>query len=397
MVTIDSIRLADSIIRSHVIKTPLVYSSTFSRLIGSDVYLKLENLQRTGSFKVRGALNIILSQRDQIGSKGVIAASAGNHAQGVALAANQVGISSTIVMPEWASISKQEATRGYGGNVIIYGKTIEESLIKANEFVKDGKFFIHPFDNPDIIAGQGSIALEIFEDLPEPDFFFIPVGGGGLISGISIASKSIRKHVKIIGVQAKACPSAYQAKRLNQVVKVDSESSIADGIRVKQIGNLTFEYMQKWVDDIVLVDEEQIASAILLMLERKRIMAEGAGAVALAAALSGQISIPHGSKVVIIVSGGNADSPLIGRIINKGLMKQGRIMKLKVNLTDTPGSLAGLLEIIARLKANVLHIYHNRYDKDLPLHVICVEIELETRGHDHIIEIQKELGKNGYV
>jgi len=397
MITIEAIQDAAKTIKDRVIRTPLVHSSTFSRMFNAEVYLKLENLQRTGSFKIRGASYKILKDLRKIGHKGVVAASAGNHAQGVALAAKEAGIRSTIVMPEWASISKQEATRSYGGEVIIWGQSVGESLQKACELAQDGKTFIHPFDDPDIIAGQGSIAPEIFEDQKDVDMILVPIGGGGLISGIAVGAKSVRPDVKIIGVQAAVCPSAFESLQKGKVTRVElSELSIADGITVKQTGELGFEIIRKYVDDIVLVEENQIASAILMLLERRKVLAEGAGAVPLAALLNRSVVIHPGSKVVLVISGGNLDSPLLGRIISKGLLTNGRIMQLKVQLSDTPGSLARLLEQIARLKANVLHIYHHRNVKDMPLNLSCVELELETRSSSHIDEIHHELQKAGF-
>ncbi|WP_207678379.1 threonine ammonia-lyase [Desulfonema magnum] len=397
MITIDTIQQAATIIKGRVIRTPLVHSPTFSRMFGGEIYLKLENLQKTGAFKIRGATHKLLKHLKKIGSGGVVAASAGNHAQGVALAAKQAGIASTIVMPEWASISKQEATRGYGGKVVIAGQSVAESLSKAQELAGKGKTFVHPFDDADIIAGQGSIALEILEDLKHADIILVPIGGGGLISGIAVAAKTIRPDIKVIGVQAAVCPSAFESCRQGKVTKVESEAlSIADGITVKQTGELTFKIIRKYVDEVVLVEEQHIAAAILMLLERKKVLAEGAGAVTLAALLSRTIVIPSGKKAVLLISGGNLDSPLLGRIIGKGLVTHGRIMRLRVHLSDTPGSLSRLLDQVAYLKANVLHIYHDRNVKDIPINISCVEIELETRSSAHIDHICGELQKAGY-
>ncbi len=397
MIKLETIQQATNIIKDIVIRTPLVHSPTFSRMFGGDIYFKLENLQKTGSFKIRGAAHKLLKCREEIGPKGVVAASAGNHAQGVALAAKQAGIPSTIVMPEWASISKQEATRGYGGNLVIAGTSVEESLQKAQELALEGKTFIHPFDDPDIIAGQGTIALEIFEDLKDADMILAPIGGGGLISGIAAAAKSVRPDIRVIGVEAAVCPSALLSYQKGKVTKLEQSGlSIADGITVKQVGNNNFEIIRKYVDEVVLVEEEQIAAAILMLLERKKILAEGAGAVTLAALLNGAVVIPPGSKAVLLVSGGNLDSPLLGRIINKGMVTHGRIMRVRVNLSDTPGSLSGLLAFVASLKANVLHIYHDRNVKDIPINVSCVNLELETRSNNHINEIHLGLKAAGY-
>ena len=382
--------------KGKVIRTPLIYSPSLSEMFGGEIYLKLENLQKTGSFKIRGAMHYLLNNKDRIGPGGVVAASAGNHAQGVALAASQARIPATIIMPEWASISKQEATRGYGGEIVIEGKSLGESLKKAEEMALGGKTFIHPFNDPDIMTGQGTIALEIIEDLKEIDMIIVPVGGGGLISGIGAFVKSIIPTIKVIGVQSAACPSAYESYYRRKITKVSSQYSIADGISVKQVGELNFEIIRKVVDDVVLVEEDQIAAAILLLLERKKILAEGSGAVSLAALLNGSIKISRKDRVVLLISGGNVDSSLLGRILSQGMLKNGRIMRIRVRLSDTPGSLSQLLIIISALKANVLHIYHDRNVRNLPIYVTHVDLELETRSHKHVEEIAQKLTIAGY-
>jgi len=395
MISLKNFVDASKIINGKVIRTPLIHSPTLSRSFGGKIYLKLENLQKTGSFKIRGATYKIQTRLKEMNS-GVVTASAGNHAQGVALAAAQAGIRSTIVMPEWVSISKQEATRNYGGEVHIKGETLSTSLEIALELAGNKMRFIHPFDDMDIITGQGTIALEILEDLDDTDMIIAPIGGGGLISGIASAARSIKPDIKIIGVQTAACPSAYESIKRGELLMVDSQSSIADGISVKQLGSLNFEFIKKYIDEVVLVEEKHIALAILTLLERKKVLAEGAGAVSLAALMNGAVKISGDEKVVLIISGGNVDSPLLGRIISRGLAKNGRIMRFLVKLDDTPGALAGLLKRIASLKANVLDIHHDRYRKDAPLYVSYVELELETRSHSHIEEIFKELEASGY-
>ena len=396
MIAFETIQNAAKLLRERIIHTPLIHSPSLSRMFGGEIYLKLENLQKTGSFKIRGASYSILINKNKIGPGGVVTASAGNHAQGVALAARLAGIPATIVMPEWASISKQEGTREYGGEVIIEGKNLGESLQKAQELARKDKTFIHPFEDMDIIAGQGTIALEIMQDLEDIDMVLVPVGGGGIISGIAAAIKSVRPEVKIIGVQSAACPSAYESYRKGKITTVFSKYSIADGISVKQVGALNFDIIQKYVDDMVLVEEDQIAAAILLLLERKKILAEGAGAVSLAALLSGSVKISEKSRIVLIISGGNVDSSVLGRIVNQGLVKHGRIMRLRVLLPDTPGSLARLLKLISVLKANVLHIFHDRNARNLPIYVTRVDLDIETRGPDHIEEIDRSLKGAGY-
>ncbi|MGA7492015.1 MAG: threonine ammonia-lyase [Syntrophobacteraceae bacterium] len=396
MIAAAEIRRAAGVLKGRVIRTPLVYSPTFSSLAGFEVYLKLENLQATGSFKIRGATYKILTELDRIGKGGVVAASAGNHAQGVALAANRAGLASTIIMPEWASISKQEATRGYGGKVILDGQSIADAIKKAQELSKDGKTFIHPYDDPSIIAGQGTIGLEIMEEMPNVDLIAVPVGGGGLVAGISVAARAIRPGIRIIGVQAEACPSALKAVETGKRITVDALHSIADGITVKQIGRIPFDVVRKEVDQIVLASEDRIAEAVIMLLERKKVLAEGAGAVCVAALLSGAIKAPAETKAVLVVSGGNIDISLLDRVIRKGMSRKGRIMRFSVRMDDVPGALAKLLGIIAGVKANVLHIYHNRGGADMSIYQSMVELEIETRNFEHIREVEAVLNQTGY-
>jgi threonine dehydratase len=396
MVPFDKIKKAAKLIKGIAVKTPLVHSPSLSRMFGGDIFLKLENLQKTGSFKIRGAAFRILSDINRLGPSGVVAASAGNHAQGVALAAKKAGISSVIVMPEWASITKQEATRAYGGEVVISGRSLVESLEKAKEMARNGRTFIHPYDDQRIIAGQGTVALEIFEDLHDVDMIIVPVGGGGLISGIASASKAVRPETKIIGIQSFACPSADESMKKGQAVKVDSSLSIADGINVRKPGKFNFRIMRKCVDDVRLVKEEDIAAAVLLLLERNKILAEGAGAVPLAALMNGAVKVKKGSKTVLVISGGNLDSPLLGRIVNRGLANNGRIMRFGVHIDDVPGALSGLLSLVASLKANVLHILHHRGARNVPIFRTLVELEIETRGPGHVEEIMDRLKRSGY-
>lgn len=396
MVSLEDIQKAAELIKGRVLRTPLIYSPTFSKMTGAEVYLKLENLQKGGSFKIRGATYWVLTKRDQI-ETGIVAASIGNHAQGVAMAAIAAGIPATIVMPVWTSITKQEATREYGAEVALLGQTLMESLQIAERMAAStGKTFIHPYDDPDLITGQGTVGLEILEDLPDVDAIIVPVGGGGLISGAAIAAKSMRPQIRIIGVQAEACPSAYVALSEGKPAIVEEKSSIADAIMVTRVGDADFPILRDLVDQIVLVSEEQIAAAILHLLERKKVLAEGAGAAPLAALLGSSVVLPKGSKVALVISGGNVDSPLLDRIIRQGLLRHGRIMRLSVTLEDRPGSLAGLLDLVARTQANIIHIYHARNERDLPIFRTRVELELETRGLDHIAKIANALKTAGY-
>ncbi len=396
MISLHNLKHAAAQIQNWIVKTPLVHSPAISRMFGGDVYLKLENLQKTGSFKIRGASHKLLTCSDKIGPGGVVAASAGNHAQGLALAAKQLDIAATIVMPEWVSITKKEATRMYGAKVVTFGQSVGECLEEARRIASKGKLFIHPYDDEDIITGQGTAGLEIFDDLAQPDLVVVPVGGGGLISGIVLAAMNLSPETRIIGVQAAACPSAYEAFMTGQITQVEGRSSIADGISVKEVGQLTFDIIQKGVDEIVVADEEQIAAAILLLLEREKILSEGAGAAPLAALMNGAIKIPQGGKTVLVISGGNVDSPLLGRIISQGLTLHGRVMRVVIRMADVPGSLSKLLALIADTKANVLHIYHDRSVRGIPIYVTHVELELETRGPAHVKEITETLQSAGY-
>jgi len=397
MPTLQDVEKAQSLLIDTVLHTPLVYSPYLSRLFHSKIFLKLENLQNTGSFKIRGAAYKLLTVKGKTKIREVVAASAGNHAQGVALAARQAGMRATLVMPEWASISKQEATRAYGGHVVIHGKSIGESLAEAKSRSGKEVLFIHPFDDPEIIAGQGTVGIEILQELGAPDQILVPVGGGGLIAGIAVAIKAKSPGTRIIGVQTIQCPAAVESRRQGKRVSTNAGPSLADGITVRQVGKLTFDIMQKDVDDLVTVNEDSIASAVLMLLDKKKVLAEGAGAVPLAALLEGVIKPHSGETVVLLVSGGNMDSPLIGRIITQGLIRNARVMRLSVALEDVPGSLASLLDYVARLKANVLHIRHDRNVGDLPMNISRVVLELEIRGLDHLMEIRDTLLKAGYA
>ena len=395
-ITLETIRRAADMIRDSIIETPIVYSQSLSQRFHAQLYLKLENLQRTGSFKIRGATHKLLLHRNAITASGVVAASAGNHAQGVALAAHQAGVPAKIVMPRWSSLSKQEATRHYGGQVIIEGASIGESLSHAFKIAQKGALFMHPFDDVDIIVGQSTMALEIWDALDRVDTLIVPVGGGGLLAGVCAAAQALGAKTRIIGVQSSSCASLPAAMRLRKPVKVDASASIADGITVREVGQINYAMIAPRLDEIVAVDDEAIAEAILLLLERKKILAEGAGAVPLAALISGKIRLEQGERVVLVISGGNVDSPLLDRILRKGLTKRGRIMRCRVKLSDVPGALAQLLAHVAKLEANVLHIFHDRKVRDLPINFTSVELELETRGDEHIKVISKTLAAEGY-
>ena len=383
MIPADAIRDARERISPYIIQTPLMYSPTFSAMTGAEIYLKLETFQKGGSFKIRGAVNKIRLNLSATRKKGVITASAGNHAQGVAIAARDVGISATVIMPMWASLSKQEATRGYGAEVHLYGSTLEESIAYAHELAADGRLYIHPFDDLEVIAGQGTVGLEICDLLKTPDVIVVPVGGGGLISGIATAVHATVPSCAIIGVQARACPSAYEALSCNGPVTQETGWTIADGIRVAETGRLTYPVIRDEVRSIILVDDADISDAMVWLLERMKVVAEGAGAAPLAALLTGAVHYKPGDTVVLVISGGNVDSHQYSRIIRQALVSQERLMRLSVVLEDKPGSLAELLAIIAREGGNILHIHHSEWETDIPVNMKRIRIEIETRGHDH--------------
>lgn len=376
-------------------KTGLVHNTTLSEMSGNSVYLKTENLQKTGSFKLRGAYNKIAHLTDEEKKCGVIAASAGNHAQGVAMGATAFGVKSTVVMPEHAPLSKVSATKNYGAEVVLYGDVFDEACAEAVRIQKEtGATFIHPFDDKEVIAGQGTIGLEILEDLPDVDIIVVPVGGGGLIAGVAVAAKKINPDVKIIGVQTKNMPSMLKSLEKGQLTTIDGLPTIADGIAVKTPGKLTFEITQKYVDDMVTVDEDEIANAILLLLERAKVVSEGAGASPVAAILN-RIDVKD-KKIVAIVSGGNIDVNMLSRIIDKGLVKDGRKVFLDTLIPDQPGTLWRLLRIVAETGANVLSVTHKRSVQDVSIGYAQVELELETANKEHVNKICKILKQKNY-
>ena len=389
------IEAAQGRIQKVILRTPTIYSDTLSKLVGKEVFLKLENLQKTGSFKIRGAYNKLSQLPPSLRKKGVVAASAGNHAQGVALASSILGIHSTIVMPEGVSIAKQMATQAYGGEIILFGQNTDDALAYAEKLAKRGKPLIHPFDDEQVVAGQGTIGLEILEEVPGAGAILVPAGGGGLISGIAAIVKKRRPDVKIIGVQSAHAPSAFYSVKKKKIVEVKVRPTLADGIAIQKVGEITFPVIQKWVDEIVTVQEDEIASAILLLMERTRIVAEGAGATPLAALLSKRLKT-RSRRIVLVISGGNIDFHLLDRIIEKGLAQTGRVVRMSILLTDVPGALAKLTNLIGQHRANILHIIHERAARDVPIGFSKVILVLETRGSDHIREIRKGLEANGY-
>jgi threonine dehydratase len=393
--TLKDIQDAQERLGGVVLRTPLIFSHTLSRLSGQEVYLKLENLQTTGSFKLRGAVNRLTLLKEQGEGDKVVAASAGNHAQGVAYAAAHLGLKATIVMPQGASISKQMATQGYGAEVILHGQDLSQALERARVLEAEGYVFIHPYDDPEVIAGQGTLGLEILEDLPEVNTVVVPIGGGGLAAGVTLALKESQPEVQVIGVQARQVPSLLAAFMKGGPAPVAAAPTLADGIRVPLIGKFPFEILKQYLRECVLVGEQEIAAALLFLLEGKKVLAEGAGAVT-AAALLGPLAGRGLGRTVLVVSGGNIDIPLLERVVPRALQEKRRLLTLRVALTDTPGSLGRLTSLLGQSGANILHLFHDRLARELPLDYTRVELNLETRGPEHGEAVLKALKEAGY-
>ena len=394
MFTLDKIYHASYVLKDVIRKTDLIYAPAINP--GCKVYLKTENLQVTGSFKVRGAYFKIAELPESEKKKGVIACSAGNHAQGVALAAKKNGISSLICIPDEAPISKVEATKRLGAEVCLVNGVYDDAYNKAVELQKErGSTFIHPFDDPDVIAGQGTIGLEIIEQLPDVDAVIVPVGGGGLISGIAFAIKTLNPKIKVYGVQASGAPSMYNSMLHHKKENLDSVSTIADGIAVKCPGELTYDFCSKYVDEVVTVTDDEISSAILALIEQQKLIAEGAGAVSVAAALFNKVNI-KGKKVVCLVSGGNIDVTILSRVINRGLLKSGRSYEVTIPLIDKPGQLREVSAIISNLGGNVVAIHHDHADETMGINDCFLRIVMETRDYEHINQIRSALNEAGY-
>jgi threonine dehydratase len=392
-VTFKDIEEAAGTLKGAVRETPIDRSRILSELSSLDLYLKMENMQRTGSFKLRGAYNKIHSLSDSERKKGVVAASAGNHAQGVAHAATLLDTKSTIVMPETASPAKVDATKGYGAKVILHGRIFDETLEMAKRIAeKEGSIFVHPFDDPKVIAGQGTVGLEMMESAPELETIVVPVGGGGLISGVALAAKAIKPKIKLVGVQSQAFPSMYMAFKTARIVPFKAEETIADGIAVKQPGKLSYKLVRKLVDDIVLVSDADIAEAIFVMLERMKTVAEPAGAAAVGACLAGGVKAAPGACGVV-VSGGNIDMYTLDQIVAKGLERENRMLRVKVTLSDKPGALRDTLDVIASARANVIDVEHDRVGKDIPIGRTVVTFTLETQNKEHTESLVKALSK----
>lgn len=398
MIALKDIQQASQQVTPHVHRTPCAPSETLSELLGCQVFLKMENLQITGAFKERGALNKLAALSDEQKEKGVITASAGNHAQGLAFHARRLGIGATIVMPESTPLNKVTSVRRYGPEVVLHGSNYDDSFEEAAALQqRHGYTFVHPFDDPDVIAGQGTIALEMLEEVPELDVILVPVGGGGLISGIAVAAKALKPEIRVVGVQAKQAPAIHNAFSSGSIMPVRPGPTIADGIAVKSPGHLTISVIRQFVDQMVLVSDEEIASAILILLEREKTVVEGAGACPVAAMMYHREALELSDKKVgLVVSGGNIDMNLLSRIIERGMVKDGRMVRLRIELVDVPGQLAKTSRILAEQNANVLEVYHNRSFLHASFGETFLDITLETRGNEHIETIIAALAKEGY-
>ena len=396
-----SISLADVVaarerVRSSIYYSPCPHSQVLSALTGQQIYLKLENLQMTGSFKERGALNRIALLTPDEAARGVVAASAGNHAQGVAYHATARGIRSIIVMPLPTPLVKVTATRNFGAEVLLHGTNYDEACEEATRICIAQKMtFIHPFDDPAVMAGQGTIGLELLEQVPQLEAIVVPIGGGGLIGGIACAVKESRPDIRIIGVQTSRLPSMAMAIEQHHPVTISPATTIADGIAVRRAGEVTFPVVERYVDEIVTVDEDEIASAILMLLEREKTLAEGAGATALAALLQHKTSLKN-AHTAVLVCGGNIDVTLLSRIIERGLVQDGRLIMLRIHLLDKPGALAELTLLIARHRANIVNTLYNRAYYGVNLGETVIDITMETRGREQVTELLDALSAEGY-
>ena len=399
-VTFADIQAARARIRDHIYLSPAPCSAALSAMTGQQVFLKLDNLQRTGAFKERGALNKILSLTAEERTRGVIAASAGNHAQAVAFHATERGIRAKIVMPLMTPLVKVQATAGFGAEVLLHGANYDEACAEATRLAQqDGLTFLHPFDDAAVIAGQGSIGLELLEQIPGLEAVVVPIGGGGLIGGVACAIKESNPSIRVIGVQTERLPSMLRARESGAPVTIASVNTIADGIAVRRAGSVTYPLIAKYVDEIVTCDEEEIAKAILILLEQEKMLAEGAGAIALAALLQKKTSLsagPIGIKAAVLVCGGNIDVSLLARIIERGLVKDGRRTRLRIHLSDRPGSLLDLSKIIADARANIVQTAHDRAHYGVNLGDTVIDFTLETRGAEHIALISDALTAAGY-
>lgn len=393
-VTLDNVYRARFALKDVAIQTDVLRAPKL--VPGADIWLKTENLQITGSFKVRGAYYKMSRLSDEEKKRGVIACSAGNHAQGVALAAQKNGIKAVICLPDSAPISKVEATKSYGAEICLVEGVYDDAYQRALSLRdSEGYTFIHPFNDPDVIAGQGTVALELAEQIPDMDAVIVPVGGGGLISGVAFTLKSLNPNIKIYGVQASGAPSMQKSIHDHQIEKLDSVFTIADGIAVKEPGTLTYELCQKYVDEIVTVSDDEISAAILALMEQHKLVTEGAGAVAVAAAMFGKVDL-KGKKTVCLLSGGNIDVTILSRVITRGLLMSGRNCQLKIELVDKPGQLMNVSRIIAEQGGNVTAVYHEHSGAGADVNGCYLRLTLETRNFEHIAQIRKALTDSGF-
>ncbi|MCM8711619.1 threonine ammonia-lyase [Clostridium sp. SYSU_GA19001] len=392
--TLKDVLEARDRIKDICINTKLIYSPEYSRESGNEVYIKPENLQVTGAFKLRGALNKISKLSADKKAKGLIASSAGNHAQGVAYAASRLGIEATIVMPETTPLIKVQATRNYGAKVVLKGKIYDEAYEEAKRLEKEnGYTFIHPFDDVDVMAGQGTIALEIIEELKDVDAILVPVGGGGLISGVAVAAKSINPDIKVIGVQSEGANPVKCSFENGKLICAESVDTIAEGAAVKNPGKKTFQVIKNYVDDIVTVTDHELTEAVYVLLEKHKLVAEATGVMSLAAL--NRLNF-KGKKVVSLISGGNIDVVTMAELLNHGLISRGRIFCFSVKLKDTPGQLLQISKILADKQANVIKLDHNQFKAIDRLKYVALEVTVETNGHEHIDEIVRALNEHGY-
>jgi threonine dehydratase len=396
MVTLKDIQAARKRIGRAVIRTQCLQSLTLSRICGCRTFFKFENLQMTGSFKERGALNKLLLLTDAERRAGVIAASAGNHAQGVAYHATRLGLSSTIVMPGPTPLIKVTSTRDLGGEVILHGTNYDEALAHAQHLsLERGLTFIHAFDDEAVIAGQGTVGLELLEEETQFDAVIVPIGGGGLISGIAVAMKETRPDLRVIGVEPEHYASMKTAREIGRPVEISTQPTIADGLAVKRVGERTLEIVRRYVDEIITVSEGEIASAILKLLEIEKTVVEGAGAASLAAALSGKVSRIENRNVALILCGGNIDPTLLAKIIERGLARDGRMVRLRAMARDRPGELARICQIVADSGGNILEVDHNRAFASLEVGGVEIELTLEARGNEHVAQLLEALRADG--
>ena len=397
MITLSDIREARERVDGVARHTPLERSRTFSEMSGADVRLKLENFQRTGAFKIRGAMNRIATLSAAEREAGVVTASAGNHAQGVALAADRAGVDATVVMPKFAPVSKVKATRGYGASVRLEGVDYDEAQSYAHQLEREeGRTYVHAFDDPVVMAGQGTLGLEIVDDCPELDTVVVPIGGGGLISGVAVAIKEQLPDVRVVGVQAEGAASAAESLEAGEVTEIDSVDTIADGIATRSVGEQTLDVMSEYVDEVVAVDDREIALTLTLLLERSKTLVEGAGAVALAAVLSEAFAYDEGETIVAALCGGNIDLNRLGTVIRRGLVQMGRYLKITIDLKDRPGELERVSSIVARTGANVYAVHHDRTSRDVAVNAAELELELETDDAEHAADIVDALEADGY-